>query len=174
LHASTEVVAPPSSATAAEAQESCGVVGSVLGRPCGCGRSSIRATQSGQHCLLLGVEKPLRTQGSDASASVGPHAAPKVPQEHKSAPSSISQVFSLFVWLVTDGWCWFVLREKYCWLIADGWFVVRKKYCWLVADKPNEQGVCCLSFVGVRYRRAVNLYRIVCPTRLVSARDTEI
>jgi hypothetical protein len=31
----------------------------------------------------------------------------------------------LFVWLVADGWCWFVLREK---------------YCWLVADKPNEQG----------------------------------
>jgi hypothetical protein len=34
---------------------------------------------------------------------------------------------------VTDGWCWFVLREKYCWLV-----VVREKYCWLVADKPNE------------------------------------
>jgi hypothetical protein len=28
----------------------------------------------------------------------------------------------------------------YCWLIAGGWFVVREKYCWLVADKPNEQG----------------------------------
>jgi hypothetical protein len=33
-----------------------------------------------------------------------------------------------------------VLREKYCWLVADGWFVLREKYCWLVADKPNEQG----------------------------------
>jgi hypothetical protein len=41
---------------------------------------------------------------------------------------------------VADGWCWFVLRDKYCWLVADGWFVVREKYCWLVADKPNEQG----------------------------------
>jgi hypothetical protein len=40
---------------------------------------------------------------------------------------------------VADGWCWFVLREKYCWLIAGGWFVLREKYCWLVADKPNEQ-----------------------------------
>jgi hypothetical protein len=39
------------------------------------------------------------------------------------------------------GWCWFVLREKYCWLVADGWFVLREKYCWLVADKPSEQGV---------------------------------
>jgi hypothetical protein len=40
---------------------------------------------------------------------------------------------------VADGWCGFVLREKYCWLIAGGWFVLREKYCWLVADKPNEQ-----------------------------------
>jgi hypothetical protein len=47
---------------------------------------------------------------------------------------------SLFVWLVADGWCWFILREKYCWLVAGGWFVVRQKYCWLVADKPSEQG----------------------------------
>jgi hypothetical protein len=23
---------------------------------------------------------------------------------------------------------------------ADGWFVLREKYCWLVADKPSEQG----------------------------------
>jgi hypothetical protein len=46
----------------------------------------------------------------------------------------------VFVRLVADGWCWFVLREKYCWLIAGGWFVLREKHCWLVADKPNEQG----------------------------------
>jgi hypothetical protein len=42
---------------------------------------------------------------------------------------------------VADGWCWFVLREKYCWLVAGGWFVGREKYCWLVADKPSEQAV---------------------------------
>jgi hypothetical protein len=41
---------------------------------------------------------------------------------------------------VADGWCCFVLREDYCWLVAGGWFVVREKYCWLVADKPSEQG----------------------------------
>jgi hypothetical protein len=40
---------------------------------------------------------------------------------------------------LADGWCWFVLRENYYWLIAGGWFVLREKYCWLVADKPNEQ-----------------------------------
>jgi hypothetical protein len=34
---------------------------------------------------------------------------------------------------------WFVLRGKYCWLVAGGWFVLRGKYCWLVADKPSEQ-----------------------------------
>jgi hypothetical protein len=44
----------------------------------------------------------------------------------------------LFVWLVASCWCWFILREKYCCLVADGWFVMREKYCWLVADKPNE------------------------------------
>jgi hypothetical protein len=37
-----------------------------------------------------------------------------------------AQFYGLFVWLVADGWCWFVLREK---------------YCWLVADKPSEQAV---------------------------------
>jgi hypothetical protein len=36
--------------------------------------------------------------------------------------------------------CRFVLREKYCWLVAGGWFVLGEKYCWLVADKPSEQG----------------------------------
>jgi hypothetical protein len=25
------------------------------------------------------------------------------------------------------------------WLIAGGWFVLREKYCWLVAEKPSEQ-----------------------------------
>jgi hypothetical protein len=48
---------------------------------------------------------------------------------------------SLFGWLVADGWCWFVLREKYCWLVVGGWFVLREKYCWLVADKPSEQAL---------------------------------
>jgi hypothetical protein len=41
---------------------------------------------------------------------------------------------------LAGGWCWFALREEYCWLVAGGWFVVREKYCWLVADKPSEQG----------------------------------
>jgi hypothetical protein len=40
---------------------------------------------------------------------------------------------------VADGWCWFVLREEYCWLVTSGRFVLREKYCWLVADKPSEQ-----------------------------------
>jgi hypothetical protein len=51
-----------------------------------------------------------------------------------------SIVNGLFVWLVADGWCWFVLREKYCRLVPDGWFALREKYYWLVADKPSEQG----------------------------------
>jgi hypothetical protein len=51
--------------------------------------------------------------------------------------------YSLFGWLVADGWCWFVLREEYSWPVADGWFVLREKYCWLVADKPSERGDRC-------------------------------
>jgi hypothetical protein len=49
----------------------------------------------------------------------------------------------MFGWPVADGWCWFVMREEYCWLrlVAGGWFVLREKHCWLVADKPSEQGV---------------------------------
>jgi hypothetical protein len=34
-------------------------------------------------------------------------------------------IFSLFGWLVADGWCWFVLREEYCWLVLAGcWWLV--------------------------------------------------
>jgi hypothetical protein len=25
-------------------------------------------------------------------------------------------------------------------MVVAGWFVLREKYCWLLADKPNEQG----------------------------------
>jgi hypothetical protein len=42
------------------------------------------------------------------------------------------------------GWCMvFVLRGKYCWLVASGWFVLREKYFSLAADKPCEQGSAC-------------------------------
>jgi hypothetical protein len=59
---------------------------------------------------------------------------------------------------VADGWCWFVLREKYCWLVAGGWFVMREKYCWLVADKPSEQAVDCNhSFV----KGNLNKFRLI-------------
>jgi hypothetical protein len=31
----------------------------------------------------------------------------------------------MFGWLVADGWCWFVLREEYCWLVLAGcWWLV--------------------------------------------------
>jgi hypothetical protein len=31
---------------------------------------------------------------------------------------SASEIFSLFGWLVANGWCWFALGEEYCWLVA--------------------------------------------------------
>jgi hypothetical protein len=58
---------------------------------------------------------------------------------------------------VADCWCWFVLREKYCWLVAGGWFVLREKYCWLVADKPSEQGASLLKM----YRSWVDSYKTI-------------
>jgi hypothetical protein len=69
---------------------------------------------------------------------------PRRTARHENGPQSFVRT-SLFVWLVADGWCWFVLREKYCWLVVDGWFVLREKYCWLVADKPSEHGVRILA-----------------------------
>jgi hypothetical protein len=56
-----------------------------------------------------------------------------------SPPLPADPTTSLFVWLVADCWCWFVLKEKYCWLVVGGWCVVREKYYWLVADKTSEQ-----------------------------------
>jgi hypothetical protein len=70
--------------------------------------------------------------------------------EVQNAPQ-VLHFLSLFGWLVADGWCWFVLREEYCWLVAGGWFVLREKYCWLVADKPSEQRAYCFSLDHVQY-----------------------
>jgi hypothetical protein len=43
--------------------------------------------------------------------------------------------FSLFGWLVADGWCWFVLREEYFWLVAAGcWWLVRSERKVLLAS----------------------------------------
>jgi hypothetical protein len=41
-----------------------------------------------------------------------------------------------YCWLVAGGW--FVLREKYCWLVAGGWFVLREKYCWRLISQANR------------------------------------
>jgi hypothetical protein len=43
-------------------------------------------------------------------------------------------IISLFVWLVL------ICSERKV-LLTGGWFVVREKYCWLVADKPSEHVV---------------------------------
>jgi hypothetical protein len=29
-------------------------------------------------------------------------------------------------------------------LLAGCWIVLREKYCWLVADKPSEHGLACM------------------------------
>jgi hypothetical protein len=65
---------------------------------------------------------------------------------------------SVLLLLVAGGWCWFAVREKYCWLVAGGWFVLREKYCWLVADKPKEQAVWHGSCVGAWNRANASVY----------------
>jgi hypothetical protein len=45
----------------------------------------------------------------------------------------------LFVWLVVSGWCSFVLRKNYRWLVAGGRFILREKCCCLVVDKADKQ-----------------------------------
>jgi hypothetical protein len=49
---------------------------------------------------------PIRTPGAPTPA---PACSPRSPN-----PSN-----SLFGWLVADDWCWFVMKEEYCWLVAD-------------------------------------------------------
>jgi hypothetical protein len=42
----------------------------------------------------------------------------------------------LFRW-----WLLLICSEKKCyWLVASGSFILREKYCWPVADKPDKQG----------------------------------
>jgi hypothetical protein len=42
---------------------------------------------------------------------------------------------------LADGlWLVLICSERKVLLFVGGWFILREKYCWLVADKPNEQG----------------------------------
>jgi hypothetical protein len=56
---------------------------------------------------------------------------------------------------LAGGWCWFVLKEKYCRLVADDWFVMRENYCWLMADKPSEHGA---HYLKIMDRRPVSKF----------------
>jgi hypothetical protein len=57
---------------------------------------------------------------------------------------------------LAGGWWWFVPRE----LVAGGWFVLREKYRWLVADKPNQQGG-CFHFLPLVHHRMHTLLSLV-------------
>jgi hypothetical protein len=55
-------------------------------------------------------------------------------------------------WLMAGaGLFWEKSTVGWFWLVAGGWFVLREKYCWLVADKPSEQGAClsCYTFLPI-------------------------
>jgi hypothetical protein len=36
-------------------------------------------------------------------------------------------------------------------VVVDGWFVLREKYCWLVADKPNELNLMLQRGIQLQY-----------------------
>jgi hypothetical protein len=71
---------------------------------------------------------------------IGVERAAASPAASESSPRGSS---SLFVWLVADGWCWFVLREKYWWLVCyerkntAGWWLISQANR---ADHPSEFG----------------------------------
>jgi hypothetical protein len=48
--------------------------------------------------------------------------------QHCHLLADLDEICSLFGWLVADGWCWFVLREEYCWLVVAGcWWLIRSE-----------------------------------------------
>jgi hypothetical protein len=56
---------------------------------------------------------------------------------------------SLFAWLVAD-------------VFAGGWFVLREKYCWLVADKPSEQGASFALVINWHHLDILPQFQIKC------------
>jgi hypothetical protein len=49
-------------------------------------------------------------------------------------------------------------------LVAGGWFVLREKYCWLVADKPSEQAVVFPSRLFPRDWLGREIYLVLYPS----------
>jgi hypothetical protein len=63
-----------------------------------------------------------------------------------STVNSATRACSVGRWLMAGaGLFWEKSTAGWLRLVTDGWFVLREKYCWLVADKPNEQAAACVS-----------------------------
>jgi hypothetical protein len=65
-------------------------------------------------------------------------------------------IVSLFVWLVAGGWCWFVLRVKYCWLVAGLFWEKSTVGWWLISQTnsacvPRFGGVCDISRLAILF-----------------------
>jgi hypothetical protein len=58
---------------------------------------------------------------------------------HVPCPDGISVADHLPVRLAVGWWLVLVCSERRV-LLTGGWFVLREKYCYLVGDKPSEQG----------------------------------
>jgi hypothetical protein len=54
---------------------------------------------------------------------------------HSSMLPCLAEDNITFGWVVADGWCWFVLREEYCWLVLAGcWWLICSERKVLVAE----------------------------------------
>jgi hypothetical protein len=56
----------------------------------------------------------LITRNEDSHRRGRPWALKRCRNEDMPSQRKTVAINSLFVWLVVDGWCWFVLSEKYC------------------------------------------------------------
>jgi hypothetical protein len=57
--------------------------------------------------------------GEHRASETGPSSGQEANADVNSSKNT-GRESGLFGWLVADGWCWFVLREEYCWLVAAG------------------------------------------------------
>jgi len=42
-------------------------------------------------------------------------------------------------WADKPGWCWFVVREKHCWLVDKSWLKLTSKHAGYLKKKKKEE-----------------------------------
>jgi hypothetical protein len=74
-------------------------------------------SSSSVYAVLLLSKAPSRTRGRRKRKRLMPPATARGEQSAALLPVRLA-----------GGWCWFVLREEYCWLVAAGcWWLIRSE-----------------------------------------------